>query len=230
MSFAGAIAAPPATLRVGLLTRDVISGMAVDSECSTAVARCGALLESLGHHVEEAHPPALDGMIVRLWPGLSGVLAATRPGLFRSVERMAGRPLTQDDLQEPLLRDTDVAHISGVQVVDALGAIAREARAVRSWWDDGGYDLLATPVLRRPPWPLGGKGGADDAGIFPFPFSLTWQPAMSLPLHWTEAGLPVGVQIVAAYGRDDVALRVAAQLEEAAPWANRWPPLVNATD
>ena len=59
---------------------------------------------------------------------------------------------------------------------------------------------------------------------FMMPFDVTGQPAISLPLHWSADGLPVGVQLVAAYAREDVLLRVSAQLEEAAPWAERRPP------
>jgi len=59
---------------------------------------------------------------------------------------------------------------------------------------------------------------------FMIPFDITGQPAISLPLHWSEDGLPVGVQLVAAYAREDLLLRVSAQLEQAAPWADRHPP------
>ena len=57
------------------------------------------------------------------------------------------------------------------------------------------------------------------------PFNMSGQPAISLPLHWNEAGLPIGVQLVAAYGREDVLVRVASQLEAAHPWADRRPPV-----
>ena len=106
-------------------------------------------------------------------------------------------------------------------------------RAVQPWWDDG-WDLLLTPTLAEPPPPLGTfandpeqPDGADArAGRFvPFtpPFNMSGQPAISLPLHWTADGLPVGVQLVAAYGREDVLIRVASQLEQAKPWAASHP-------
>jgi amidase len=91
---------------------------------------------------------------------------------------------------------------------------------------ESGYDLLITPTLRQPAWPLGQNGGAADSGVFPFPFSLTGQPALSLPLSWTDHSLPVGVQVVAAHGREDVLIRVGTQLEQAIPWADRWPPSI----
>ena len=83
--------------------------------------------------------------------------------------------------------------------------------------------------MRRPPRPAGGpeQEGRRINSFIPYTaqFNVTGQPAISLPLHWTEEGLPVGVQLVAAYGREDVLVRVAAALEEAAPWADRRPPV-----
>jgi len=213
---------PPPRLRVGMLTHDVMAGLAVDTECAEAVRGAGSLLASLGHDVVEEHPPALDGMIVRIWPSISKLTAVTRPPLYRWIAAHIGRELTQDDLEETMVSDADAARVSPAARAGALSTIAREAQSLRAWWGDGN-DLLITPVLRQPPWPLGGRGGADDAGVFPFPFSLSGQPSMSFPLHWTPSGLPAGVQLVAAAGRDDILLRVAAQLEQAAPWAGRWP-------
>ena len=111
------------------------------------------------------------------------------------------------------------------------------SRRVQEWWADG-WDLLLTPTLAHPPPPLGHFdpepnnpfSGMLKAGAFvPFTptFNATGQPAISLPLHWNDEGLPIGVQLVAAYGREDQLLRVAAQLEQARPWADRWPS-VNA--
>jgi amidase len=106
------------------------------------------------------------------------------------------------------------------------------ARRMADWWTS--HDLLLTPTLGAPPPRLGWfteagpeQEGARIAGFIPYTaqFNLTGQPAVSLPLHWTPGGLPVGVQLVAAYGREDVLVRVASQLEQAAPWSQRHPPV-----
>ena len=91
-------------------------------------------------------------------------------------------------------------------------------------------------MITQPPYELGWLGPAVDPGellgrlagatSFTMPFNVTGQPAISLPLHWNDDGLPIGVQLVAAPGREDVLLRVASQLEAAVPWADRHPPAI----
>jgi amidase len=104
---------------------------------------------------------------------------------------------------------------------------------VQRWWADG-WDLLVTPTIPEPPPPLGEYAAQSDNPFWPvtravvevaytIAFNMTGQPAISLPLHWSADGLPVGVQLVAAYGREDLLLRVAAQLERARPWTDRRP-------
>jgi len=106
---------------------------------------------------------------------------------------------------------------------------------IAQWWHDG-FDLLLTPTTGEPATPLGAfEAPADQPAapimravplaIFTAVFNTTGQPAISLPLHWTADGLPIGAQLVAAYGREDLLIRVAAQLEQASPWAERWPAL-----
>jgi len=104
------------------------------------------------------------------------------------------------------------------------------ARRMAHWWAE--HDLLLTPTLGAPPPELGWFTAAGPehegrriASFIPYTaqFNVTGQPAISLPLHWTPADLPVGVQLVAAYGQEDVLIQVASQLEQAAPWAGRRP-------
>jgi len=106
------------------------------------------------------------------------------------------------------------------------------ARRMADWWND--HDLLVTPTVGAPPPELGwftaagpAEEGARIASFIPYTaqFNMTGQPAISLPLHWTPAGLPVGVQLVAPYGREDMLIQVASQLEQAAPWGERHPPV-----
>ncbi len=227
-SYAEALAVAPPPLRIGLLPRDAMTGMSIDPECVNAVERTGALLASLGHHVDIAHPPALDGLLIRTARAIATVGTVLRHAQVRWLAEIAGRELTAGDLDpEALAAGTAAASVTDAQLADAVGTITHEVAPIHDWWASG-HDLLVTPVLRQPPWPLGQTGGAADAGVFPAPFSFSGQPAMSLPLHWTASGLPAGVQIVAARGSDGLLLRVAAQLEAASPWAHRWPAIAGA--
>ncbi len=112
-------------------------------------------------------------------------------------------------------------------------AARRGQRRPAAWWAEG-HDLLVTPTILAPPPKIGAfvpdPSKPLDAFIrsgglltFTIPFNVTGQPAISLPLHWNEAGLPIGVQLIAAFGREDLLLRVAAQLERAVEWSQRRP-------
>jgi amidase len=124
--------------------------------------------------------------------------------------------------------------VTAVQYLEALDRLQTWSRRVAAWWEH--HDVLVLPTMPVLPTPLGafaaGPGGPragmglSAAGVlYTAPFNSTGQPAISLPLHWTEDGLPVGVQLVAAFGREDQLLQVASQLEAAAPWADRTPPI-----
>jgi amidase len=216
------IARPQSGSRIGLLLRDVMAGIPTDITSVNAVRDAGELLARAGHHVEESHPPALDGLLVRLAAAIATWGAVARAAQLRWLSRAAARELTRDDLDEEHFAATAAAsQISEAQLRDATETIENEVRPVQDWFAD--HDVLITPVLRQPAWPLGQRGGAMDAGVFPATFSFTGQPAGVVPVAWTDDGLPVGVQIIAAYGRDDVVLNVMAQLEAARPWAQRWP-------
>jgi len=105
--------------------------------------------------------------------------------------------------------------------------------ALQQRWVDG-WDLLLTPTLAEPPplltefannpeHPTASMRRAGRFASFTPPFNMSGQPAISLPLHWNADGLPIGVQLVAAYGREDVLIRVASQLEQSNPWKDKHP-------
>jgi amidase len=221
----------PGRLRIGILDHHPQGGT-VDAECTEATRNVGVLLESLGHTVEPAWPKALEdtssgATFGALWSANMGVSR-------RRIEEQLGSPLADDELEPMNRAQADfAAHFTAVDYVLALSAVAQYRRAIQSWWHEG-WDLLLTPTLAKLPLALGTlvPDPADPmeimrrAGEFvPFtpPFNMSGQPAVSLPLEWTADGLPVGVQLVAAYGREDVLFRVASQLEEAKPWAGRTP-------
>ncbi len=220
----------PGRLRVGVLDRSPT--VPAHPECVTAVETAAALLEELGHHVEAASPRAMydPGFIDRFIT----VLLANSAVDGAEFERILGRELTDDDLEPSNLAAIHLGRrISAADYIEAVNAQHLWTRQMLSWWhpSDGapGFDLLLTPVISAPPPPIGYLSGpqADERLRellqFTAQFNVTGQPAVSLPLHWSETGLPVGVQLVAAHNREDVLVRVASQLETAQPWAGRRP-------
>jgi amidase len=143
-------------------------------------------------------------------------------------------PVTDTSVLTPLNRwflET-AARTTSPEYAGAIGRLQLRARRIVALWSD--YDLLLTPSLALLPAPLGWDTEPEDpreqfdraARFTPFTaaFNVTGQPAVSLPLHWTEAGLPVGVHLVGAPFGEALLLRVSAQLEAARPWAGRRAP------
>jgi amidase len=227
------LGADPGRLRIGILDRHPQGGP-VDRECTAAAQAVGSLLESLGHHVEPAWPKVLEDAS---FGSTFGALWSANMGLSRRrFEEQLGRPL-EDHEMEPMNRVQAefASHFSSVDYALALSAVSQYRRALHSWWHDG-WDLLLTPTLAELPLKLGTivnnpehpMTPMERAGLFvPFtpPFNMSGQPAVSLPLEWTADGLPVGVQLVAGYGREDVLFRIASQLEQAKPWGHRTPDI-----
>lgn len=225
------VGAEPGRLRIGLLDHHPQGG-AVAAECTAAAQSVAKLLESFGHTVEAAWPTALEDpeVISRF-----GALWSTNIGLsLRRFEQQLGRPLTDDEFEPTNRIQAEYgSHLSAVDYALALSATSHFRRALQSWWADG-WDLLLTPTVAELPLPLGTIAVNPDhpmdamerSGQFiPFTpvFNMSGQPAINVPVEWTDSGLPVGVQLAAGYGREDILLQVASQLEAAKPWAQRRP-------
>ena len=223
--------AGPGRLRIGVLDRPGAEGFLDDPECRAAVAGAARLLESLGHHLDQSAPA---GMFDQALVGhFNTIIAADTEATFQAFEMLLGRPITDDEI-EP----RNAGYRRAGRALDAVTYLGSRmwfgmwARGMAAWWED--HDLLLTPTLGAPPPELGWftaagpeEEGARVISFIPYTaqFNMTGQPAISLPLHWTPGGLPVGVQLVAAYGREDLLVRIASQLELAAPWSDRHPPV-----
>jgi amidase len=234
-AFADEVGADPGRLRVGTLSAASPGGLApVDPACTAAADDAAQLLATCGHTVEPAYPEALDDLALLVH--FTTVIAASTAYDLRILGRMAGQELGPDDVEPLTWAQAELGRVvTGEAYLDAVESLRAWSRRVARWWapGDGGFDLLLTPTMAKPPAPLGEIRGDDADGAllaatpyaaFTLPFNVTGQPAMSVPLHWAD-GLPVGVQLVAATGRADLLFRVAAQLESARPWADRRPPV-----
>jgi amidase len=213
--YSSEVGADVGQLRVGVLAGPLLPGGLDHPEARESVMATGKLLESLGHHVEVAHPAALDD--ATFGDMFLSIVIAHIANDVAALERQFGVTLTTDDIEPST----------------AVSWVQAWTRDVVSWWlpRDGkrGFDVLVTPTLAGPPPKIGVLSGDDSTERireimqFTAQFNMTGQPAISLPLHMSTSGLPMGVQFVGAPYREDLLIRLAAQLEVAAPWASRQP-------
>ncbi|HYX96709.1 MAG TPA: amidase [Geodermatophilus sp.] len=222
-TFLGAADRPVGRLRIGRYLETPTADAGLEPAVQTAFDDAARLLEELGHEVEDV-PPGLLGPDVltafeRVW-SLSGTLLPVPPERIGEL-----RPLTRE------LRARGLA-LSAQQAMEALTALRLFARRFVAATDR--YDVLLAPVTTMTPRPLGwfdadGDGAADfdrqeRYAAFTAVFNVTGQPAVSVPLHWTDDGLPVGTMLVGRPADEVTLLSLAAQLEAAHPWAHRHPP------
>lgn len=223
--FVEEIGVKPEKLRIAFIKKTA-DGSEIHPDCVKAVEDAARLCSDLGHEVEEAYPVLDSNQIIRsftvLWAAGN---ASTLKALGASKEQV-----------EPLswaLYEMG----SGLQAPDYLLAvqeIQNIARVVARFFVE--YDIWLTPTLGEPPVPLGTFDSTEENPLAGFTRSVTYvpftpicnatgQPAMSVPLFWNDEGLPVGSHFIGRFGDEATLFRLAAQLEEARPWADRRPPV-----
>ena len=213
---------PPGRLRIALTTEPP-TPVPVDPACTAAARAAAGLLTELGHDVVEATPPwQTDEMVVhfsRIWQVGPATAGVDDLSLLEPINRM----LAENARTTP-----------SPQYVASVMSLQRLSRRVLAFWTD--VDVVLTPTLALSPVPIGWtwqdadgdpyRAFASQTLFTPFTplVNVTGQPAMSVPLHWSEGGLPIGVQFIGRPFAEATLFRLAAQLEQARPWVDRRPP------
>ncbi|MCX7356475.1 MAG: amidase family protein [Alphaproteobacteria bacterium] len=224
----------PGRLRIALTTKGKL-GEAIDPECVQAAKNAARLCESLGHEVVEAAPD-YDAEAVR-W-ALKVIITSNMTNLLATIGRARGRAVGAGEVErvtwqwaEDGKRMTGADYARAVQVLHATG------RKVASFFSR--FDVALSPTLASPPVKLGvvNMMRNDPEAFFddlfdrlPFTplYNVTGGPAMTVPLHWTASGMPVGAQFGGDFGDDVTLFRLASQLETAQPWIGRFPATMAA--
>jgi amidase len=221
-TFLGHARREPGRLRIGRSLQHAVEGAEVHPDCVAAYEEASALLASLGHEVEDVDMPFgpdVVPMFETLWYGMA-TLAPIAPAQ-----------------EEQLLPITRYLRGRGEQVKAGelifaqayLQAVTRTALETLN-----GYDAVLSPTLASPPVPVGHFDEVEPAENFerqkrftPYTalYNVSGQPAVSVPLHWTEAGLPIGVMLAGRMGEEATLLSLSAQIEAARPWRDRHPPI-----
>jgi amidase len=248
--FVEEVGKPPGSLRIAVTTESLY-GRTTHPDCKAAVERTIPLLEDLGHRVVEARPPFDRDEMVRSYL----VVVASSVALdIERAEALARRKATPEGFEPATWLLGQIGRAaSALDLHRALEARHMAWRRIAAFFEE--HDVLLTPTLAYPPARIGeGDPTAIESlllgvmRVLPVKalldkalsemaakalekiantmlFNMTGQPAVSLPLHWNDAGLPIGVQLAGRFGAEGTLLRLGAQLEEARPWRQRRPPL-----
>jgi Asp-tRNA(Asn)/Glu-tRNA(Gln) amidotransferase A subunit family amidase len=229
-SFAEELVRPVKKLKIAMMLKDHRGGK-LHPECAKAVSVAAKLCADVGHVVEEADAP-LD--LVALRPMNAAIAAAhIARGLGLRWKALRREPNPEDVEAATWAVYNRGLKVSGVEYVEAIATVHAAGRKLAAFLAN--WDVLLTTTLPAPPPMLGyfdqngdvetfTKRVTEYLSITPL-HNATGTPAMSVPLHWTADGLPIGVHFAGRYGEEATLLRLAAQLETAQPWFNRLPAL-----
>ncbi len=225
-----AIRRPPRRLRIALLETNPF-GYPVHTDCLDAARKTARLCESLGHKVDIAAPKL---PVAEMFGSMGIVTAAGMLSTVRAREKLLGRTAREDEFEPINWRSMQLARAySAEQVFTARNVFDQVGRTLDLFF--GEYDLILSPVTAAPAPKLGAMSHdqpfedfvkvAVMASPFTAMFNMSGHPAMSVPLHWNAAGMPIGSQFAAPFGAESTLLALAAQLEQASPWKDRRPVL-----
>jgi amidase len=224
------VGADPGRLRIGFTKFSEEDP--VHTECIRAVEEAAALCADLGHRVEEK---TLDIPNDQFGEAFAILYACNLLSTLTVIEKAIGKPLETEQMESPCWFMYQLGKkYTGADYLNAVGDIQRISRQVARQMLD--YDVLLTPVLAKPPLPLGSFDSTPEDPLKALAVTTEWVlftqlcnatglPAMSVPLYWTDDNLPVGVQFIGQFGDEATLFRLAAQLEEARPWSDRRPPV-----
>ncbi|MFZ2155803.1 MAG: amidase, partial [Bradyrhizobium sp.] len=220
----------PGRLRIAFTDKSPY-GDAIDPEIAAATREIAALLAGLGHHVEEGVPPlAADPAVA-----MSTIVAANTALNVRFAEQRFKRAMTTDDFEVLTLASAHNAQkATSTDYVAAQLAAFQISRALATFFES--CDVFLCPTLCSPPLRIGELNtmSEDLSHIAPIlrrympataMFNMSGQPAMSVPLAWNAAGLPLGMMFSARFGDEGTLFRLAGQLEQARPWKDKLPPV-----
>ena len=234
-SYTEELGADSGSLRIAWTT-EAWSGAQIDTECRASVEATADTLADLGHDVSSGSP-AIDNDTM-----IAGLMSSWAVGIAQRLavaEKALGVEAGPDTVEACSLAMLEYGRsLSGIELLDGFAQLNAVGRPIGEFFE--GVDVLLLPSCGRVPWKLGEldqhdsslaaeawvRKLFDDYSPFTAMFNITGQPAMSLPLAWTDDGLPVGVQLVGRYGDEATLLRLAGQLEQAFPWADRLPPIL----
>jgi amidase len=221
-TFSSWVGRDPGRLRVAALPDPPLPGVELHPDCRAAHDSAAALLRDLGHDVDELTLP-VDDSIKTAFEAVWAVMAAIRP--VAPEDEASLMPLTRQ-LRAAGRRVSGPAYASALYGFRALGQLVADALL-------SSYDVILTPTLAQPPALVGAlRNDEDPAAEFdglghftPYTplYNATGQPSVSVPLHWTDEGLPIGVMFGGRYGEEGTLIALSSQLERARPWAGRRP-------